>query len=83
MGWRDEFGRLSGRTIPEQWDRGNAVHQVQCMVMTMRDALESRYGVRLECSNHLVPWMVMHAAAILSMFKVGKDGNSLHEQGNG
>ena len=34
------------------------------------------YGERLEHASPVIPWMVIHAAAIMSRFKVGKDGKT-------
>ena len=76
MGRGYDYGRISGRSVPEQWDRGNAVQQVQGMVRTMRDTLEIIYMLRLDGHSQLIPWMVMHAAASFSMFNVGKGGTT-------
>ena len=51
----------------------NGVQQVQGMVRTLSDALDSRYGERVYGVCMMIPWMVMHAAATMSRFKVGRD----------
>ena len=61
----------------------HAVQQIQGLVRTMRDALESRYMIRMDGNNHLLPWMVMHAAASCSRFNVGKDGETPYERVKG
>ena len=46
------------------------------MVRTYRDALESRYEMEINGKHHAIPWMICHAAAMISRFRVGKDGRS-------
>ena len=57
----------------------NAVQLVQGMIRTLRDALESRYGERLEGHNMMIPWMVMHAAATMSRFSGKRRQNTSTE----
>ena len=57
-----------------------AVQTIQGMVRTFRDALESRYGIRLTGKDNVIPWMVMHAACVISNFAVGKDGRTAVER---
>ena len=46
------------------------------MVRTHRDALESRYEMKLDGQSVVLPWIVTHAAATISRFRVGTDGRS-------
>ena len=46
----------------------------------MRDALESRYRMRIDGHNPIIPWMVTHAAATISRFQVGEDGRTPFER---
>ena len=54
----------------------NANQQVQGMVRTYRDALDSRYETKLTGQRAILPWIVKHAAASITRFRVGKDGRS-------
>ena len=42
----------------------------------MRDALESRYRMRIDGHNPIIPWIVTHAAATISRFRVGDGGKT-------
>ena len=46
------------------------------MVRTYRDALESRYEMKLGGKHNVVPWLVKHAAATQSRFLIGNDCRS-------
>ena len=34
-------------------------------------------GLRIETTDHAVPWMVRHASGVISIFAVGTDGNGV------
>ena len=55
------------------------IQVAQGMTRTLRDALESRYGERLDCESPLIPWMVMHVAGILNRHRVGEDGRTAYQ----
>ena len=76
MEWRDNYGRITSGRIKKQWKCRNAIKLVQGQARTLRDAFESRYGERMENNSPMIPWMIIHAAAIMSRFKVGKDGKT-------
>ncbi len=44
----------------------NAVKNVQWQFRVMKDALESRHCRRIEGEHPAVPWLVMHAAAVIN-----------------
>ena len=46
------------------------------MVRTYRDALESRYEMKLTGKSAILPWIIKHAAASITRFRIGKDGRS-------
>ena len=46
------------------------------MVRTYRDAMESRYEVNLTGKSTILPWIVKHAAASITRFRIGKDGRT-------
>ena len=50
------------------------------MVRTYRDALEIRYEIKLDGKSVILPWIVKHAAATISRFRLGKDGRSAIER---
>ncbi|MFM7989620.1 MAG: hypothetical protein ACKPKO_60935, partial [Candidatus Fonsibacter sp.] len=54
------------------------IQVLQGQVRTIRDALETRQGRRIDGNHALVPWMVQHAAGILNRYSVGKDGRTAY-----
>jgi len=58
----------------------NAVQQVEGQVRTLKAQLESRIGEELPNDHDLLPWLVTHAAALLSRFKVGEDGMTAYRR---
>ncbi len=58
----------------------NAIRRVQGQVRTLRDALESRIGTRIEGKDHIFTWLVRHAAASMNRYQVGSDGKTSHER---
>lgn len=49
----------------------------------MWTGLESRLGNRLKGSHTVTPWIIEHAAEVLSKFVVGTDGLTLDERWKG
>ena len=60
-----------------------AIQSVQEMMRTMKLALQSRYKSRIRSDHPILPWLVTHAAMILNLCKVGKDGRTAHERRKG
>ncbi len=53
-----------------------AVKAVQGEARTIRDALETRIGRRLDHNHHALPWLIRHAADCISRRQVGRDGKT-------
>ena len=78
---RDWSGEIVEEESPvkESQSNGHAENtnqQVQGLIRTHRDALESRYEINLTGKSVILPWIVKHAAASLTRFIIGKDGRS-------
>ena len=56
---------------------------LQGQIRTLRDALESRYGERIDGPSVMIPWMVQRAARISNRFRVGKDGRTARQRVKG
>ena len=61
----------------------NAILQVQGQFRVIKDALESRIGVRITGEATCVPWMVSHAAALINRYHVGLDGKTNYQRWKG
>ena len=55
-----------------------AVRIVQGQIRTMRGALQARINATVRSNWDICPWLVRHAAATISRFKRGEDGNTPH-----
>ena len=64
-------------------DVESAVRQVQGQIRTMKDALESRYGERIARDSHILPWLVMHAAATITRYRKDADGITAYRRWKG
>ena len=51
---------------------------VQGQIRTLRDAVETKYGKRMDGHNAAIPWMVQRAAGILNRYRVGRDGRAAY-----
>ena len=78
--------------IPEESSVGNhaangdaesTVRQVQGQIRTMKDALESRYGERIARDSHILPWLVMHAAAVVTRYRKDADDITAYRRWKG
>ena len=50
------------------------IQTVEGQVRTMRCALEARIGRKLVPGGALFSWLVIHAANVINLFEIGKDG---------
>ena len=50
------------------------IQTVQGQIRTMRSALEARLGTKMKPTSPAFAWMVSHAANIITMCEIGKDG---------
>ena len=84
-----EFGEgMTSEEAPvgESRSLGEASIHIQILqgqIRTLRDALGSRYGKRIDGPSVMIPWMVQHAARIINRFRVGKDGRTAHQRVKG
>ena len=53
-----------------------AIQMVQGQFRTMKDGLESRYGVRFDGDHQCVPWLMAHTSDTLTRFHVYEDGRT-------
>ena len=58
----------------------NALKHVQGQFRVLKDALESRHGRRLEGGHQAVPWLVMHAASVISRGRKYEQGFSAYRR---
>ena len=49
----------------------------------MKDALETKIGVRLTTSSTIIPWIVIHAARTRNRYQVGSDGKTAYKRWKG
>ena len=83
---RDEDIVMEESPVGESASNGsieNAVRNVQGQVRSMRDALETRYQIKINGESTCVPWMVRRAANLISRYQVGKDGRAAYERWKG
>lgn len=52
----------------------------QKQIRTLKIALESRIGSKVEKDNDILPWLIRHAGALLSRYKRGEDAKTAHER---
>lgn len=60
-----------------------AIQSVQEMMRTTKLALQPRYKSRIRSDHPILPWLAKHAAMILNLCKVGKDGRTAYERRKG
>ena len=51
-----------------------SIQSVQSQIRTMKHALEARLGTKIATNSPTFAWMTIHAANILNIFEVGRDG---------
>ena len=60
-----------------------AVQLVQGQFRAMKDALESRYGVRFDGDHNCIPWLVAHASDSITRYHVYSDGRTGYQNWKG
>ena len=50
------------------------VQTVQGQVRTLKMALETRYQKKINESHNVLPWLIMYAAMLINICRVGEDG---------
>ena len=60
-----------------------AVNLVKGQMRCMEEASDARYGKRISNGAIVMAWLSSHAAATISIYKVGEDGNTACERHKG
>ena len=60
-----------------------AIREVEQQIRTMRSALETRWGVKLDGRHPIFAWMAENAAVLINRFLVGRDGKTAYERSKG
>ena len=77
--------RMSSRTVrlavrrATELSRGRS-RSVQGMIRTIRSDIEGRWGVKIDATHSIWPWIAEHAGFLLTRFEVGRDGNTAYER---
>ena len=61
----------------------SAIRQVQGQFRAMKDALETRYGRRIEGDHRRIPWLMMHAVPVINRSPKGPDGLTAYRRWKG
>ena len=56
-----------------------AIQDVEGLIRTLRSATEEKIGVRIELSDSIVPWLVRHAGAIITMCRIRSNGRTAYQ----
>ena len=57
-----------------------AVQDVQGMTRVIKEGLEEKLGERITTEHNLVPWLVKHAAQLVTRYRIREDGKTAHEK---
>ena len=57
-----------------------AVQSVQGMIRTIRSDIEGRWGVKIDVTHSIWPWIAEHAGFLSTRFEVGRDGKTAYER---
>ena len=58
----------------------NMIREIEGMIRTWRNHLEGKYGIKIETSNPIFPWMVRFGGEVITRFKKGPDGLTPYER---
>ena len=61
----------------------STIKQVQGMFRTIKMSTESRIGDRIIRSHALIPWLVRHAASLITKYTKGEDGCTAYRRMKG
>ena len=50
-----------------------SIQTIQGQIRTLRSALESRLGIKIEPTGQMFAWLVIHAANVLNLCEIGRD----------
>ena len=87
---RDAVAKFhGGRVIPEGPAKGEsqsngraeeAGKTVRGFTRVLKDQIEEKAGMTIECDDNITLWMVRWAAMLSSRYLVGRDGRAAHER---
>ena len=58
----------------------NAVREVQGMIRTYKDHVESKCDWEIPADHPLVPWTILHAGRAITCYKIQRDGRTAYEK---
>ena len=59
------------------------VQTAQGQVRTLKMSLETRYQMKVDESHNVLPWLIMYAAMLINICRVGEDGKAAYERRRG
>ena len=60
-----------------------AIQSVQGTIRTIRSDIEGRWGVKIDATHSIWPWIAERAGFLLTRFEVGRDGKTSYERPKG
>ena len=57
-----------------------ATQSVQGKIRTIRSDIEGRWGLKIDATHSILPWIAEHAGFLLTRFEVGRDGKTACER---
>ena len=60
-----------------------AVRTNRSMIRNHKLALEQSYSKESEADHVAIPWLIMQAAVMVSLFEIGSDGSTAYERSRG
>ena len=58
----------------------SAIQSVQGMIRTIRSDIEGRWGVKVDATHSIWPWIAEHAGFLLTSLRAGRDGKTAYER---
>jgi hypothetical protein len=83
---REEETILENSPVGDSRSNGHAERAVQSivgLVRTMKNALENRTNLKLDCNHAVIPWIIEHASDTYNKFHVCADGKTPYEKWKG
>ena len=53
------------------------------MTRVLKEQIEEKANIQIECGDSITPWMIRWAAMLVSRYMVGKDGRTAYERRRG
>ena len=58
----------------------SAIQSVQGMMRTIRSDIEGRWGVKIDATHSIWPWIAENAGFLLTSLRAGRDGKTAYER---